>query len=97
MKDKPEIKEARSYENVPQRGLHVHLPAIKAQTAHDGPSERRVQSKVLLLFPEETQHTDTLQPHGKKHNECSITGSFIMAHYTVKNIGFYTITSSFQN
>lgn len=69
MKNKPEITDKkRSCENLPQRELHVHLPGIKAGTTHENPSESRVHRKVLLLFPAQTEHTETHQPDGMQHH-----------------------------
>ncbi|KAF4109440.1 uncharacterized protein KIAA2012 isoform X2 [Onychostoma macrolepis] len=60
-----EIKEKKiSCENLPKRELHVRLPDIKVGTAHENPSERRMHSKVLLLFPAQT---DTHQPDDDLH------------------------------
>ncbi|XP_050974425.1 titin homolog isoform X2 [Labeo rohita] len=66
--NKTDIKEKKSScENLPKRELHVHLPDIKVGTAHENPSERRVHSKVLLLFPAQTEHADTHQPDDDLH------------------------------
>ncbi|CAM4605138.1 unnamed protein product [Leuciscus chuanchicus] len=66
--NKPEITDKkRSCENLPQRELHVHLPGIKVGTTHENPSESRVRRKVLLLFPAQTEHTDTHQPDDDLH------------------------------
>ncbi|KAK7153885.1 hypothetical protein R3I94_007291 [Phoxinus phoxinus] len=66
--NKPEITDKkRSCENLPQRELHIHLPGIKVGTTHENPSESRVRRKVLLLFPAQTQHTDTHQPDDDLH------------------------------
>uniref|UniRef100_A0A8C2C497 Uncharacterized protein n=1 Tax=Cyprinus carpio TaxID=7962 RepID=A0A8C2C497_CYPCA len=63
-----EIKEKKSCcENLPKRDLHVHLPDIKVGTTHEDPSERRMHSKVLLLFPAQTEQTDTHQPDDELH------------------------------
>ncbi|XP_016424469.1 titin homolog [Sinocyclocheilus rhinocerous] len=63
-----EIKEKKSScENLPKRDLHVHLPDIKEGTTHENPSERRMHNKVLLLFPAQTEHTDTHQPEDDLH------------------------------
>lgn len=58
----------RSCENLPQRELHVHLPGIKEGAPHEYPSESRIHRKVLLLFPAQTEHADTLQPDGMQHH-----------------------------
>lgn len=69
LKNKPEITDKkRSCEELPQRELHVHLPGIKVGTTHENPSEIRVHRKVLLLFPAQTEHTDTHQPDGMQHH-----------------------------
>ncbi|KAK2905207.1 hypothetical protein Q8A67_007006 [Cirrhinus molitorella] len=66
--NKTEIKEKKGRSvNLPKRELHVHLPDIKVETAHENPSERRMHSKVLLLFPAQTKHTDTHQPDDDLH------------------------------
>ncbi|XP_043104126.1 trichohyalin isoform X2 [Puntigrus tetrazona] len=63
-----EIKEKKSScENLPKRELHIHLPDIKVGSAHENPSERRIHSKVLLLFPAQTEQTDTHQPDDDLH------------------------------
>ncbi|XP_026074539.1 uncharacterized protein KIAA2012 homolog isoform X2 [Carassius auratus] len=63
-----EIKEKKSScENLPKRDLHIHLPDIKVGTTHENPSERRVHSQVLLLFPAQTEQTDTHQPDDELH------------------------------
>jgi len=69
LKNKPEITDKkRSSENLPQQELHTHLPGIKVGTTHEKISESRVHRNVLLLFPAQTEHTDTHQPDGMQHH-----------------------------
>lgn len=87
LKNKPEITDKkRSSENLPQRELHIHLPGIKVGPTHEKPSESRVHRKVLLLFPAQTEHTDTHQQDGMQQH----IGHFYQQAHLHNGLVYYT-------